>query len=124
MTQKNFNCKRCGNCCLYASFNEVEEADIRLWEKNDRIDILEWVRRKPIGDGEYAYEVWIDPRTRHEVDRCPWLRKLPHNGQYVCKIHNLKPTICRYFPASRKHAAEIGCKGFDEGEHRGPGIDS
>ncbi|OEU51944.1 MAG: hypothetical protein BA872_01110 [Desulfobacterales bacterium C00003060] len=77
------------------------------------MDILEWVRPRPIGDGEYAYEVWIDPRTGQEVDRCPWLKRLSNNGRYFCRIHEVKPTICRYFPGSKKHAHEIGCKGFD-----------
>lgn len=112
MSQEDFSCKRCGNCCLYASFNEVEEADVRLWEKGGRTDILEWVRPKPIGDGEYAYEVWIDPRTTKEVDGCPWLKKLPNTDQHICQIYDVRPTICRYFPASRKHAKEVGCKGF------------
>ena len=114
MTQEKFNCKQCGNCCLYACFDEVEEADIRLWEEKGGIEILEWVRRKPIGDGDYAYEVWIDPRTSEEVDGCPWLKGLPGTSQYMCQIYDVRPTICRYFPASRKHAADIGCKGFEE----------
>jgi len=92
----------------------VEEADIHFWERKGRTDILEWVRPKPVGDGEYAYEVWIDPTTAEEADRCPWLKKLPNTDQHICQIYPVRPTICRYFPASRKHAAEIGCKGFKE----------
>ena len=114
MTEEDFNCKQCGNCCLYACFDEVEEADIHLWEERGRRDIMEWVRRKPIGDGDYAYEVWIDPRTREEVDGCPWLKRLPGTSQHMCQIYDVRPTICRYFPASIKHAAEVGCKGFEE----------
>jgi Fe-S-cluster containining protein len=114
MMQEAFTCKRCGLCCLYASFSEVGEEDIRLWEEGNRTDILEWVRLRPIGGGDYAYEVWFDPRTKQEVDECPWLGQLPDTDEYMCHIYDVRPGICRYFPASRKHAEEIGCKGLEE----------
>ncbi|MDY6836876.1 MAG: YkgJ family cysteine cluster protein [Thermodesulfobacteriota bacterium] len=116
---RNFVCKGCGNCCLYASFSEVGEEDVRVWERKGRADILKWVRPRSIGHGEYAYEVWIDPKTGSVAERCPWLEKLPATNHYICQIHDVKPTICRYFPASVKHAQEVGCKGLQE---KGKGI--
>ena len=114
MMKESFTCKRCGKCCLYASFSEVGEEDIFLWEKGGRTDILEWVHFRPMGNGDYAYEVWIDPGTKQEVDECPWLAILPDTGEYMCQIYDMRPAICRYFPASRKHAEEIGCQGLEE----------
>jgi Fe-S-cluster containining protein len=92
----------------------VGEEDIALWTDRGRADILEWVHFRPIGDGDYSYEVWIDPRTKEEVERCPWLEKLPDGAGYVCKIHDVKPSICRHFPGSKKHAQEIGCVGLED----------
>ncbi|MDY6952413.1 MAG: YkgJ family cysteine cluster protein [Thermodesulfobacteriota bacterium] len=111
---QTFICKGCGNCCLYASFSEVGEEDVRLWEREGRADILRWVQPRSIGQGEYAYEVWIVPKTGAVAERCPWLEELPGTNQYICQIHSVKPTICRYFPASVKHAQEVGCRGFQE----------
>lgn len=114
MLKKTFTCKRCGNCCIHGAFSEVAEEDIVLWTERGRTDILEWVRFRPIGNEDYAYEVWIDPQTKEEVEQCPWLEKLSHNGEYRCQIHDVKPSICRYFPASKRHAKEMGCLGLEE----------
>jgi Fe-S-cluster containining protein len=114
MKLQSFTCKGCGNCCIDASFSEVEEADVLLWRRKGRVDILKWVCSRPIGDGDYAYHVWIDPVTGKAAESCPWLRRQLSSGKYICQIHDIKPTICRYFPASRKHAEEVGCRGFQE----------
>jgi len=114
MLTKTFTCKRCGNCCLHGAFSEVGEEDVALWTDSGRTDILAWVHFRPIGDGDYAYEVWIDPETKQEVELCPWLEKLTDSDGYVCQIHDVKPSICRHFPASRKHAEEMGCLGLED----------
>jgi len=113
MDPPGFQCKQCGNCCLHAHFDEVEEGDVFLWENRGRTDILKWVRRESMGDGDYVYGVWIDPKTGAKAATCPWLTRPTDNHEYLCQIHDVKPTICRYFPASRKHAQDIGCKGFE-----------
>ena len=114
MLTKTFSCKRCGNCCLHGSFSEVGEEDVVVWRERGRTDILEWVRFKPIGNGDYAYEVWIDPQTKEEAKQCPWLEKLADDGGYTCQIHDVKPSICRHFPASNGHAKEMGCLGLQD----------
>lgn len=115
MPPKAFTCKQCGNCCLNldAHSTSVGEDDIRQWEKAGRADILEWVYYLPIGEDTFIYDIWFSPRTGEEVDRCPWLRKLPKKDKYVCRIHNLKPRLCREYPKSRRHAERTGCKGFN-----------
>jgi Fe-S-cluster containining protein len=57
--------------------------------------------------------VWVDPLTGQRVDECPWITEGFDRGQHRCQIYEVRPTICKYFPASRKHAEEVGCRGFE-----------
>ena len=116
MPPKNFNCKQCGNCCLNlrdAFETCVSDEDLQLWEQKGRDDILEWVDSIPLGNDQYVHDIWISPITGDDVQRCPWLRKLPNKDKYICMIHDVKPTHCRLYPKSRKHAKETGCRGFE-----------
>jgi Fe-S-cluster containining protein len=117
MPPKDFECKQCGNCCLNlldAFCTSVPEEDIELWEIEGREDILAWVVPLDVSDGEIiGYDIWISPKTGEEVQRCPWLRRLPKKDKYICRIHDVKPRHCRAYPKSRKHAEETGCKGFE-----------
>ena len=76
-------------------------------EREQRFDILEWV----ISFGGIN-EIWISPRTGEYVNRCPWLRKLPKQNKYICRIHETKPEHCQNFPKSKRHALDNCCKGF------------
>ena len=114
MPPKYFKCQQCGNCCLNlgdAFVTCATDKDIRLWNEKGREDILEWVDPIAIG-AEYVYDLWISPKTGEDVQRCPWLRKLPKKEKYICRIHEVKPQHCREYPRSRKHADETGCRGF------------
>ena len=115
MPPRGFKCKQCGNCCLnlYDAFSTcVSDNDIAMWQNAGRHDILEWV--SPIQPGtHFVYDIWINPVTVDDVQRCPWLRKLPKQDKYICRIHDLKSEHCRAYPRSRKHALKKGCKGFD-----------
>jgi Fe-S-cluster containining protein len=111
-----FICKQCGNCCLNltdAYQCSVDQSDIDMWGENLRDDILEWVDTIGCGDGERVYDIWISPRTGDDVSRCPWLRKLPKKNKYICRIHEVKPRVCREYPKTEEHARKTGCKGFD-----------
>jgi Fe-S-cluster containining protein len=57
--------------------------------------------------------LWISPAKGDDVKRCPWLRKLPNQDKYICRIHDVKPEHCRAYPKSRKHALKTGCRGFE-----------
>ena len=116
MPPKDFKCKQCGNCCLnlYDAFSTcATDEDIKMWDSNGRDDILDWVDPIHVGEDYYVYDIWISPVTHDDVNRCPWLRKLPNQDKYVCRIHDLKPEHCRAYPRSRKHAQRTGCMGFD-----------
>ncbi len=120
MPPKEFQCKQCGQCCLnlYDAYQtSATNEDIELWDTEGREDILEWVSFIPVGKDEsgkahYVYDIWISPRTGDYVDRCPWLRKLPRKDKYICRIQEVKPSVCRNFPISREHAGKNGCRGF------------
>jgi len=109
-----FICKQCGNCCLNlwdAYQSSVDQSDIDMWKENLREDILEWVDPIDCGEGAVVCDIWINPRTGEDVIRCPWLRKLPKKNKYICRIHEVKPKVCREYPQTEKHAKETGCKG-------------
>jgi Fe-S-cluster containining protein len=114
MPSKGFKCKQCGNCCLnlYDAFStSATDQDIKMWEQEGRDDILEWVDPIHIGSNQYVYDIWFNPVTGDDVKRCPWLRKLPNQEKYICRIQDLKPEHCRKYPRSRKHAKKTGCRG-------------
>jgi Fe-S-cluster containining protein len=115
MPPENFKCKQCGHCCLNLSDafqTSVSQKDVDMWRAKGRFDILEWVCPIPIGEGHYAYDIWISPKTGEDVWRCPWLRKLPKQDKYICRIHDVKPEHCRQYPRSKEHAEKTGCKVF------------
>ena len=85
---EKFKCVQCGRCCLNLSDayqTSAPETDIKRWNREHRFDILEWV-----GPFEGMDEIWISPRTGEYVNRCPWLRKLPKQNKYICRIHGDK----------------------------------
>ena len=79
MPPDGFTCKQCGHCCLNLSdafCTSVSEGDVKRWVDEGRDDILRWV--VPIVlEGVQIYDIWISPKTGDDVERCPWLRKLP-----------------------------------------------
>lgn len=116
MVPKGFVCKQCGNCCLKfldAAQGEAAPSDVELWQRSGRNDILAWVYPMTFSDGRVVSDIWISPTTHDDVDRCPWLRKLPGQNKYICRINDVKPGFCKKYPITKKHALEIGCEGFD-----------
>ncbi|MGA7144202.1 MAG: YkgJ family cysteine cluster protein [Desulfobacterales bacterium] len=107
---EKFRCKQCGHCCLNltdAYCNSVLDEDVNRWKSEDRDDILKFVDQS-----SFFNDIWIDQETGEELGRCPWLKKLSNN-KYTCRIHHTKPTHCRNYPHSKRHALTTGCKGFD-----------
>jgi len=121
MNRKGFNCLCCGHCCLNlvdAYRGCVSDADLALWRREGRSDILAWVDSIDLGRGNVLHSAWVDPETGDDVDRCPWLAEAPEGGGYLCGIHDLKPEHCRNYPEHRRHGEATGCRGFS-GKGRG-----
>lgn len=109
-----FTCRQCGHCCHTLDYhNEVTAKDIKRWQAKDRHDILEWVGHFKAGE-QIIYQIWIPPGTCQLATRCPFLKKHPSQNRWSCRIHDDKPTICRDYPVSRKHALMTGCRGFEK----------
>lgn len=112
---EKFKCVQCGNCCrnLFDAYStSVDIDELNRWRSEERWDILRWVSIYELS-GETAFgDLWISPNTGDEVSRCPWLRKLPKQEKYKCRIHGTKPAHCRNYPISKKHALTTECKGF------------
>ena len=86
------DCNQCGKCCtrygggdLSASAGEID------WWENHRPDIFSYV-----GDGT----IWTSPVTGKQMLRCPWLRKLPKQNKYICRIYYDRPDECRHYPVN------------------------
>lgn len=109
-----YRCRQCGDCCRRLDYrHQVSRADVDRWRRLGRSDILAWVREDRGDGGEAVYTIWREPNVPRFAAVCPWLENLPGTAKWVCAIHDVKPEICRQYPASRKHAEMTGCIGFD-----------
>jgi Fe-S-cluster containining protein len=110
---EDFFCRQCGRCCQTLNYrNEITAEDVAVWEKLARNDILDWVGVFQRDGCRTAYRMWIKPGTREFAEVCPFLQKKPAENRWICRIHDVKPQICRNYPVSRKHAVMTGCSGF------------
>jgi Fe-S-cluster containining protein len=108
-----YRCRQCGDCCRRLDYrHQITAEDVQRWRQLGRTDILEWVREDRGADGEPVYSIWREPGTARYADVCPWLKNLPGTAKWICAIHDVKPEICRQYPATRKHAEMTGCAGF------------
>jgi len=114
---EKFHCIQCGSCCRNLSDAYVTSVDkdvINRWRAEKRWDILRWVSIFQSGGETVFGDLWISPNTGDEVTRCPWLRKLPRQDKYKCRIHDTKPAHCKNYPKSKRHALTTGCRGFGD----------
>lgn len=110
---ERFQCRQCGRCCTNLDYRfELTAADYELWQELGRTDILEWVATFRRGGRITAYAIWVYPGTRQYAPVCPWLEEIAGTGIMQCRIHSVKPEVCRQYPASRKHAIMTGCPAF------------
>jgi Fe-S-cluster containining protein len=110
---EGFSCRQCGKCCQILDYhNEVTAEDMARWKQADRTDIMDWVGIFQKDSQKATYRIWMKPGTREYAKTCPFLQKEPHKNQWSCRIHDVKPRICRQYPVSKKHALMTGCPGF------------
>jgi Fe-S-cluster containining protein len=109
-----FECRQCGECCRALAYHDGMAAeDVAHLKKHGRKDILKWVRESKTSDGRTVYRIWVTPETNQYERPCPFLKHGPSPDRWICRIHEVKPQICRNYPVSRKHAVMTGCPGFD-----------
>jgi len=107
-----FVCNQCGHCCRTLNFHDgCTRSDYHRWLDLGRNDILDWVGTIRRHGRVTTCRIWIVPGTNQFARTCPWLKKMPGRDQYACTIHDVRPTICRQYPGSRKHARMTGCRG-------------
>lgn len=110
---KDFCCVQCGHCCRALNYRDgCSVADYRSWQALDRIDILQWVGTVRHDRDIIACRIWMEPGTNRYAESCPWLEVVDQSGRTCCTIHDVRPTICRQYPGSRKHARMTGCRGI------------
>lgn len=111
---KDFSCVQCGQCCRELNYRHgVSTADVARWKDLGREDILAWVGCFRRRDGTEDFQIWVVPGTNRFAETCPFLKQGASSHLWICTIHDVKPTICRQYPITRKHALMTGCRGFD-----------
>lgn len=95
-------CNQCGKCCtLYGGGGlSVSASEIDWWE-NNRPDVADYVS---------GGKIWISPVTGKQMLRCPWLRKLPSQNKYVCRIYFDRPDECKHYPVTIAEMVRDGCE--------------
>lgn len=107
-----FVCTQCGRCCRMLNYHDgCSLTDYRRWQDLGRTDILDWVGTIRKNGRVTACRIWVLPGTNQFAETCPWLKKSDDQDRYTCTIHAVRPTICRQYPGSRKHARLTGCPG-------------
>lgn len=110
---EGFRCRQCGQCCQCLDYHDqVTVGDVAAWRESRQTEILDWVGVFKDRDGREVYRVWVIPGTTRLAETCPFLHKVSTQNRWVCRIHSVKPGICRNYPVSRKHALMTGCPGF------------
>jgi len=107
-----FVCLQCGHCCRTLNYRDgCSVSDYQRWQDLGREDILAWVGTIREKGRVTACRIWMLPGTNQFAGECPWLKPMSGRQHYVCSIHDIRPTICRQYPGSRKHARLTGCRG-------------
>jgi len=110
-----YTCRQCGRCCLALDYHsECTAEDYERWQSLGRDDILQWVRLIPGPAGAHGYRIWVPPGEIEPASECPFLQRESVAERTFCGIHDVKPSICRQYPFTRKHARMTGCPGFDQ----------
>jgi Fe-S-cluster containining protein len=106
------DCNQCGKCCtryggggLSVSVSEIE------WWETYRPAIFSHV-----SDGE----IWVSPVTGKQMVRCPWLRKLPNQDKYICRIYYDRPDECRHYPVTIDEMIRDGCEMLEDRDLANP----
>ena len=105
-------CNQCGKCCikysdggLSATHNEID------WWETFRPDIYAYVSNG---------NIWMDPTTGKQLERCPWLEKLSGQEKYICGIYHDRPDDCKHYPVSIDDMVKDECEMLEIQDLRKP----
>ena len=106
------DCNSCGKCCtLYGGGDlSVSEDEIENWETHAP-DIADYVS---------GGEIWISPETGKQMLSCPWLRKLPGENKFACRIYFNRPNDCRYYPVTIEDMIKDECEMLEPRDLKDP----
>jgi Fe-S-cluster containining protein len=95
-------CNQCGKCCTrYGGGGLSASASEIAWWETFRPNIFDYVS---------GGEIWVSPVTGKQMKRCPWLRKLPKQNKYICRIYHDRPDDCRHYPVTIEEMARDECE--------------
>ena len=95
-------CNQCGKYCTrYGGGDLSASASEIAWWETFRPKIFDYVS---------GGEIWVSPVTGKQMMRCPWLRKLPNQNKYICRIYHDRPDDCRHYPVNIEEMARDECE--------------
>jgi len=105
-------CNQCGKCCIKYSNGGLTTSisQINYWYDH-KSEIAKYVK-----DGN----IWFDPETGKQIERCPWLRKEPNQNKYTCAIYFDRPDDCRFYPSTLDEMVADGCDMIEEKDLANP----
>lgn len=97
-------CNQCGKCCIAYSDGGLSATpqEIEWWE----------VFRPEIARYVHEGNIWCDPETGEQLNRCPWLHAEAGSGgtKYGCTIYHDRPEDCRHYPIDLAQMNKDGCE--------------
>lgn len=86
------DCNSCGKCCIKYGGQDlsVSQSEIELWDVFHP-ELLDYVKKG---------EIWFDPKTGQQVERCPFLKLDESNKGYLCEIYFARPDDCKFYPST------------------------
>jgi Fe-S-cluster containining protein len=96
------DCNQCGKCCTRYGGGDLSASasEIDWWETN----------RPEIASHVHDGRIWISPVTGKQMPRCPWLRKLPGQKKFICRIYYDRPDECRHYPTRISEMVRDECE--------------
>ena len=105
-------CNSCGKCCIKYSNGGLSASEIELeyWEVF-RPDISRYVR-----DGN----IWKNPDSGEQIERCPWLQKEANSKMLICTIYHDRPDDCRFYPVTISEMIKDECEMLETKDFENP----
>nr|AJG38003.1 hypothetical protein [uncultured Gammaproteobacteria bacterium] len=105
-------CNSCGKCCIKYSNGGLSASDdeIEYWE----------VFRPDISRYVHHGNIWINPDTGEQIERCPWLRQAPNSKIFTCAIYHDRPDDCRFYPVTIAEMIKDECEMLESHDIENP----